>query len=241
MVNDLKSNLEFAIGLGKKALTTACRWSDYNAGKLLVEPPIGQAYEINRAVSGFKKVASVIDEVLKSKASARNVKLLLKEYETIKRDVEALERSSLPTENKPPVCFTMLEKDCEEGAALRFPLGRWALKILDIEAKDSYGQRLIDHGHFRFKGGNRTFPEASNRPAIKTWKILRALLSSEHILGVTSLAHIEKPTSVFQRKNNRVQKVESWQDHVKAVDKNGNPVNRGNGKHLYRLELNPVS
>ena len=142
MASDLKSDVELAIKLGQGALNVAQKWAAYNAGKILVEPPVSESYEMKRAFS-------------------------------------------------------------------------------------------------RFKNGSRVFPPESDRPAITTWKILRALLSTPHNLGVT-LLEIKNPASVMQRKKNRAVTVETWQDHVLACDKFGNPVNRGNGKHMYRLMLEPV-
>lgn len=234
MASDLKSDLELAIKLGQDALKVAQKWAAYNAGKILVEPPVSESYEMKRAFSRFKKSCETIDRRLEEQKHPRNIKRLIAEYEQLKGEVAQYKSQNTSPAENPKVFFTMLAKDCESKTPERFALGNWALKILDVDAKDGDGQLLIDHGHFRFKNGSRVFPPESDRPAITTWKILRALLSTPHNLGVT-LLEIKNPASVMQRKKNRAVAVETWQDHVLACDKFGNPVNRGNGKHMYRL------
>ena len=240
MASDLKSDLELAIKLGQDALKVAQKWAAYNAGKILVEPPVSESYETNRAFSRYKKSCETVDRLLEEQKHPRNIKRLIEEYKQLKGEVAQYESQNASPAEKPKVFFTMLAKDCESKKTERFALGNWALKILDVDAKDGDGQLLIDHGHFRFKNGSRVFPPESDRPAITTWKILRALLSTTHNLGVASLSHINKPGAVMQRKKNRMVAVETWQDHVQACDKFGNPVNRGNGKHMYKLTLEPV-
>ena len=240
VASDLKSNIELAIRLGKEALATAKKWEDYNAGKILVDPPISERYEISRAISRFRNACVTIDRLLESQPRTRNIKRLYEEYKEVVDRVDVYEFNNPIRPEKPKVFFTILAKDCGGETDVRFPLGSWALEILDVNAKDDDGQRLVDHGHFRFKNGTRTFPPSSKRPAVVMWKVLRALLSTTHRLGVASLSHIPNPGSAIQRKSNRIVPVEVWQDHLQACDKDGNPVKRGNGKQMYRLMREPV-
>ncbi len=235
MANDLKSDIAFAIELGQKALQVAQKWIDLNAGRIPGNPPVDERYDLNYAASRFRNVAGIVDKRIAKGRLPRDVRRLLVEYGSIKSRIDNTPSLNLGPSKKAAVMFTLHEKDCEAGESRRFPLGDWALKILDVNAKDADGQLLIDHGHFRFKGNMRKFPEESNRPAVKTWKILRALLSTSDRNGVASVCHIKNAASVFERKRNRVAPVETWQDHVQAVDKDGNPVRRGGGKKMYRL------
>ena len=234
MANDLKSDIAFAIERGKKALGVAQKWVDFNAGRIPGNPPVEEGYDLNYAASRFRSAARIVDERIPKGRMPKDVSQLLVEYASIKSRIANTPSLNQGPSKKDKVMFTLHGKDCEAGTSRQFALGDWALKILDVGAKDADGQLLIGKGHFRFKGNTRTFPEESNHPAVKTWKILRALLSTPDRNGVASVRHIPHAASVIERKKNRVEPVETWQDHVQAVDKDGNPVSRGGGKKMYR-------